>query len=893
MITPPELNGVKAGQSPLPHGLPGSRSALSLPLLIDGRCNSQTVQPVTVGLPFPPGILREPGRLSLVNSDGRPVHLQRLPLAHWRDGSVKWLLLDFVLPSTKQGVTTWTLQENPAGKTETDSEGGPLRIIESGQTIVVNTGAAEFHLDGTILQPFTHVLLQGRDLLGPTSSQLTLMDAKGRMGVARVERVSVEARGPVRCTVLFEGTFTGRVRCRFAARLCFYSGTGLVRIRLTIHNPRRARHRGGLWDLGDPASMIFRDLTLDLPVASSEASPTRWSAEAGQLPREATSSFLEIYQDSSGGENWKSRNHVNRLGQVPCSFRGYRVRTGKREEAGLRASPTVCILGATGSVTAAIPEFWQQFPKAVEVEHACLRVRLFPQQYGDLFELQGGEQKTHTFWLNFRSPEESTGLPLDWVHEPARVRSTPRWYAASGAIPYFAPVQPDHGNRLEALLSTAVTGPNPLSARREIIDEYGWRNFGEVYADHEAAYYSGPLPAISHYNNQYDLIYGTLLQYLRSGDPRWFELADPLARHVTDIDIYHTDRDKAAYNGGLFWFTDHYKDAATCTHRTYSRHNCQPGDRSYGGGPSSNHNFTTGLLFYFFVTGDPSSRAAVLSLADWVIHMDDGKNNVLGLVDSGATGLASSTGQLDYQGPGRGAGNSINALLDAWLISGQHRYLQAAETIVRRCVHPRDKIEDLDLLHAEKRWSYTVFFSALARYLDTKEEAGEVDEAYAYGRASLLHYAEWMVANERPYFDRAEELEYPTEAWAAQELRKANVLRLAARYMDGSLHARLLHRADELSNRGWADLYRFETRTAARALAIVLAEGPKEVYLRLNAAKQASQKQSAAPEFGQPTRFIPQKIRVSAEMQSMRGLLRLLRGARIWSCWKPRSRDGL
>jgi hypothetical protein len=542
------------------------------------------------------------------------------------------------------------------------------------------------------------------------------------------------------------------------------------------------------------------------------------------------------------------------------------------------------VLGETGSVAVGVPEFWQQFPKALEVEAGSIRIRFFPQQYGDLFELQGGEQKTHTVWLDFGSSQRSTPAQLDWVHEPAHVHSTPEWYADSQAVSCFAPAQPQRDSRLDALLSTGVTGSNTLFDRREIIDEYGWRSFGEVYADHEGEYYAGTRPVISHYNNQYDLIYGTLLQFLRTGDPRWFKLADPLARHVIDIDIYHTDEDKAAYNGGLFWFTDHYKDAATCTHRTYSRHNCPPSDRSYGGGPSSNHNFTTGFLTYYFLTGDPDARAAVLSLADWVVRMDDGRKNVLGLLDPGPTGLASGTGQLDYQGPGRGAGNSIHALLDAWILSGQRLYLDQAETILGRCVHPRDDIQELHLLDAEKRWSYTVFLSAVARYLEIKEEGGQADDSYFYGRASLVHYAKWMLENERPYFDQIKQLEYPTEAWPAQDLRKSNVLRLAARYVDEPLRARLQQRADELSDHSWADLYRFETRTTARALAIVLVEGPKEAYLRWHARASEVGLPAEEPDFGKPSRFVPQRTRILSEVRSAAGLVRLfIRCATSWA----------
>src|SRR5262249_1449394 len=147
------------------------------------------------------------------------------------------------------------------------------------------------------------------------------------------------------------------------------------------------------------------------------------------------------------------------------------------------------------------------------------------------------------------------------------------------------------------------SGANSLFARREVIDEYGWRNFGDFYADHEAAYCPDPPPVVSHYNNQYDVIYGTLLQYLRTGDGRWFELADPLARHVLEIDIYHTTQDRALYSGGLFWHTEHYRDAATGTHRGFSAAKARPGQPA-GGGPCAEHNYTTGLLHYYYLTGE-------------------------------------------------------------------------------------------------------------------------------------------------------------------------------------------------------------------------------------------------------------------------------------------------
>ncbi len=45
-------------------------------------------------------------------------------------------------------------------------------------------------------------------------------------------------------------------------------------------------------------------------------------------------------------------------------------------------------------------------------------------------------------------------------------------------------------------------------------DEYGWRHFGDLYADHEAVGHSGETPRVAHYNNPYDVIYGAIFQWL-------------------------------------------------------------------------------------------------------------------------------------------------------------------------------------------------------------------------------------------------------------------------------------------------------------------------------------------------------------------------------------------
>jgi hypothetical protein len=821
-------------------------------------------QPIQAGIPFAPGRLHEADSLSLVHVSGTAIPAQAEVLARWPDGSIKWLLLDAVCPALGAGGSAWNLR-----RALSCLPGQRVLCQESSEAIVVQTGPAKFTIDSKQPSLLQQVTCGGKHLFSTSGMQVRLMDTRGRKSACTIDRTVVETCGPVRTTIRMDGQFTGRAPCRWVARLCFYAGTGLMRVRFTLHNPRRARHRGGLWDLNDPGSIFFRELSLQAATAGRDATPVTWVAETETPPQQTVGDF-SIYQDSSGGTAWQSRNHVDHTGSSPCQFRGYRVRYADRETTGLRATPLVNVRTNLGSVTAAVPEFWQQFPKAIAVESGSLNLGLFPAQAVRPHELQGGELKTHTAWFHFAAEDTSGMEPLTWVHQPAWLLASPESYAHSQAIKLLKTHEYVPDSRFEGLLKSAVGGLDSLAARREVIDEYGWRHFGELYAEHEQAYYSGSSPIISHYNNQYDVVLGTLLHYLRTGDRRWWDLADPLARHVIDIDIYHTNQDKASYNGGLFWHTDHYKDAATATHRCYSKANQAPG-QPYGGGPCNEHNYSSGLLLYYYLTGDPNAREAVLSLADWVIAMDDGARSRLGWVDDGPTGTASSTAELTYHGPGRGCGNSISALLDGWLLTTQEKYLQKAEELIGRSIHPKDDISQRDLLNVEARWSYTVFLTVLARYLDLKTEAGQRDASFQYAQDSLRHYAQWMLHHEIPYFDQVSKLAYPTETWAAQELRKANVLRLAAPHVDEPLRPRLTKRAEELASRAWADLFRFDHPGTTRALAILLVEGLKDGYARSAAPASAPRKNSSV-EFGLPALFVPQRVRAIKRIKTFRGL---------------------
>jgi hypothetical protein len=878
------------------------------PIVVEERAGiPRTREPVTVGIPLAKGQASRADRLRLVDEDGEPKPVQVTPLNLWSDGSLKWVLIDTLL-SVPDGArrelwletteapaveSTPSFPEDrpvgPNGKIcekssgegvrgrDTSSEGSlrrtspSLAVTASREDVRVDTGVLTARFDRLGTSLLAEVASGGVPVLGPRGVELLLADGDLQRHRVSITATDLIAAGPVRATVALRGKL-GPV-LEVVAEVSVFAGRGLIRIDLTVRNPRAAVHSGGLWDLGDRGSVLVRDISVAAGLAGGRTgSEIRWAATAEREIEQAPGTRLEIYQDSSGGERWSCSNHIDRHGRVPLSFRGYRVSGELPGRYGLRASPCLWVSAGPAHLGAAVPEFWQCFPKALSVSAGQLTASLWPGQLQDLHEIQGGEQKTHRIWLSVEAPSS-----IGWAYDPVVARSTPAHYVASGALPHLIEWDEDGDERLRELTVAAVDPQTGLAARRERIDEYGWRNFGDVWADHEDVGNEAAEPRVSHYNNQYDGCYGALVQFARSGDARWFRLADEMARHLADIDVYHTRLDEPSRNGGAFWHTDHYTDAGTCTHRCYTRLAPQAGRGPYGGGQSNEHLYATGMAVHSLMTGWRPSRESAISLADWAIDADDGALTALGTLIPGPTGLASRTIGHEYHGPGRGAGNVIATLLDALELTADERYLAKAEEIIRRCTHPDDDREAFGLVTApEYRWSYTAYLVSLVRYLEVKVERGELDQAYAYGRAVLLSYARWMTERETLSSAKKELLDIWSETWPAQDLRKGLVLMHASRFAERPAERdELFERGRQMYGAAVEDLFEWDEhrRTLARPLFLVMRYG----YPGSEAIRHRDAPAFPAVELedrGKPSGFISLKGRITLAMRKAKSLLR-------------------
>ncbi len=724
--------------------------------------------PVSIGIPFARGTVHDPSHLKMVSPCGEDIAFQTRVTSRWSDGSVRWLLCTWIHSSKENHEYRLIVPRGIRSAPRFAEMNGAATM-----RLALHSNRLHFRSDIQTLPLSLDVAVAGKTL-HPVFTEGQTLDS-----------------GPIYESVVYEFTLrdaAGALVLSGELEADIFPGLRAARCLLTIRNPHRAAHPGGIWVLGDAGSIMLDRLHLGIAirdVRSIDLSPEP------HLPPLRAQKKAALYQESSGGANWRSRNHVSRDGTVPMTFCGYRCDIDGEATDGKRAAPLVIAHSSLDTeIAIGHPVFWQEFPRGIEVDAQGITLQLLPDVFPCPHELQGGEQKTFEWWLSVSSELRSLAA-CEWQRSSRVVTLDPTEILDTCAVPYFIGRDEESDERYEQLVDSAIEGPRSFACKREQVDEYGWRHFGDIYGDHEAAFSAPDPPLLSHYNNQYDAVAGFAIQFLRTADERWWHELQALARHVVDIDIYHTDEDKSAYNHGQFWHTVHYVDAGASTHRSYPRH-----PSVCGGGPSAEQAYAHGLCLHYYLTGSRQSYRAVLELADWIMAMEDGRRTVFRFLARGDTGLSTCSGNPDYHGPGRGSANSVQVLCDAFLLSRDRQYLARATQLIRRVVHPDDDVAVHNLLDVERKWFYTMFLQSLGSYLDIKTELGEdSDHDYWYARLSLLRYVTWMVENEAPYLHNPDILEYPTETWVAQDMRKVEAFLFGAKYALGPERDRFLERA--------------------------------------------------------------------------------------------------
>src|SRR4029453_10944580 len=189
------------------------RMSLVQPLPISwptGAGVTHVATPMSFGLDLPAGTMREGSGIQIELPNGVTLPAQATILGIWHDGSVRWLLVDCVIPEGVPLEGVWHLFF------ETRKKADAAEVVGR-----EGAGAIQFDTDEWTLSLDKRTggwtAASGQQLLAKAALP-ELTDGKGRRHLAAVKRVRLLAAGPVRATVEVEAEYRRLRGLRLVAR---------------------------------------------------------------------------------------------------------------------------------------------------------------------------------------------------------------------------------------------------------------------------------------------------------------------------------------------------------------------------------------------------------------------------------------------------------------------------------------------------------------------------------------------------------------------------------------------------------------------------------------------------------------------------------------------------
>ncbi|MBU0609360.1 MAG: hypothetical protein KKI08_15850, partial [Armatimonadetes bacterium] len=448
-----------------------------------------------------------------------------------------------------------------------------ITVTQDDQTVSVDTGPLQVTIgkgDGDFIQVLS---LSGKPA-GPALGgwRLVMMTEDGRQygsDLGAPTRCEVIEAGPLRALVRKVGRLQskgGDTLLEYDVTLEFTARSGVVRVQPVItHQESSAEEK-------------LKFVWFDAPVAAPNdaQAASAWVNVDGQW-LQAREAAVDQMDDQSS-----STQLVTPDGQ-------------KADGPGKRQSGFVRLVHSGLSLDLIPRWFWQMYPSGIMVTPAGLQLTLLG---GDPFVLHQGQAIWNDFALRL---SDDTAKPIsedfDALANPPVALAEPDYIASTLALGQFMPQSDTILPEYEQNAERCYTG---YMAKREQRREYGVQNFGDD------TFEWGYGPVYTFWSNQeYDHHYGMLMQFLRSGDWRWWEIGDEGARHHVNVDCYH-------------WAPGHEWDIGSPHHHN-SRHIVEKGwfpDHTVAHSDVT-HAWVEGQIAYYYLTGDMRTYENWNAMGDW------------------------------------------------------------------------------------------------------------------------------------------------------------------------------------------------------------------------------------------------------------------------------------
>jgi hypothetical protein len=571
-----------------------------------------SAQPITYGVPWPQGAVKEVEGLSLRDEQGQPLSAGFTCLNRWPDGSVQWSLVDFGLdfaPSSERHVR---VTAEPPGEAAVEYPAA-CRIV--GDTATIGNGLVELIVSshpGELMLRWKAERL----LLAPNGFDIAFtLDGQRYSLKAGPRELTVEHLNPQRAVLRVDGKHAapdGTACLDYYLRFEVRAGRADVKVTYSFRN--KELPTPGL-EVSDYQILLE---TITAPGAKrcfTANNLTRFyytkalrvaenleivASDTGDLAR-----YAETHQKAGTGECFIADAAVL---HDPPEAKPWFIRDPKyRLQAGgnRMTQPYLGMLDDEGGVVAAFENMTGLHPKSIAVRGSTLMLGIYPAWAG-MLPITQGAGRSHIFHLAplaaGSSDEEVQTAYLSW-EMPSGTNGSP-----------WTPLE--IGPDIEHIRACKVFQIDKLPAydpdahylfERKVMDAWIGVSYGTLGAIDQVP--SPPNKGFWEYgdhggNNEemWALVY--FQNYLRSGNWGCYETAMAMATHIMEVDYVAFSIDPYQHGGMVSHCLNHNDGVAYASHMWF-----------------------TELLFAYVLTGDQEYKKAALHICEsllYAIHDEDG-----------------------------------------------------------------------------------------------------------------------------------------------------------------------------------------------------------------------------------------------------------------------------
>lgn len=225
----------------------GSSITLSQKLTVHNDIHRKlNCMPITIGVPWPEGKLKDQNRICAYDGEGRPVLTGVTTLNRWKDNSIQWTLLDFMTDFEPTSDRKFEIRTDKPAKT--DSVKNRVAVKEGADGVAVSNGKVEIKLSEKGKEFIECLRVNGLDIVRGHEFDIVIKDIEGKEYSARnsPKRITIESNNPVKAVIKVEGKHTaddGNTLLDYWIKFTIYQGRNDIKCVYNFRN-REKREPG-------------------------------------------------------------------------------------------------------------------------------------------------------------------------------------------------------------------------------------------------------------------------------------------------------------------------------------------------------------------------------------------------------------------------------------------------------------------------------------------------------------------------------------------------------------------------------------------------------------------------------------------------------------------------